>query len=311
MRRRAVAEAMTGTLLLGGTFWVVGWQPVLTGLQAMDPLAGLVAALVAVPATTACAWRWRVVARRLGIDVPWGNALAAYYRSTFLNLSLPLGVLGDVHRGLRHPGPQASRMRGLKAVAWERTAGQTVQVVVAAAGLLLLGNGHVGLPTVGMLMLAGWCGVMLMVLFALPRLPHPLASFRREMRSVVLAADAWPVIVTATLVATAGHVATFVLAARLAGVTAPLVTVLPLTLATLVGGALPTSLAGWGPREGAAAAVFAAAGLGAAQGLATAALYGVLVITANLPGAAVLLAELRARRPRAAAVSQDPEVCRG
>jgi uncharacterized membrane protein len=62
------------------------------------------------------------------------------------------------------------------------------------------------------------------------------------------------------------------------------------------------SIAGWGPREGATAWVFAAAGLGAASGAATAVAYGVLVLAATLPGALVLVIEWlprrRASRPR-------------
>jgi hypothetical protein len=59
--------------------------------------------------------------------------------------------------------------------------------------------------------------------------------------------------------------------------------------------ALP-NIGGWGPREGATAWVFAAAGLGAGRGAATAVTYGVLVLAASLPGALVLVAERRAGR---------------
>jgi hypothetical protein len=61
------------------------------------------------------------------------------------------------------------------------------------------------------------------------------------------------------------------------------------------------SVAGWGPREGATAWVFSSAGLGADRGAATAVAYGVLVVVAGLPGAAVLLAGWlpgRRRSPR-------------
>ena len=58
--------------------------------------------------------------------------------------------------------------------------------------------------------------------------------------------------------------------------------------------ALP-NVGGWGPREGVTAWAFAAAGLGASLGVATAVVYGVMVLVASLPGAAVLVAaELRA-----------------
>ena len=63
---------------------------------------------------------------------------------------------------------------------------------------------------------------------------------------------------------------------------------LPLALLVMLAAGLP-SVAGWGPREGATAWVFGAAGLGAEQGVATAVVYGVLVLVASLPGALVLV----------------------
>jgi hypothetical protein len=51
---------------------------------------------------------------------------------------------------------------------------------------------------------------------------------------------------------------------------------------------LPLSIGGWGPREGVTAWAFGAAGLGAAGGVATAVVYGVMVFVSSLPGAAVL-----------------------
>jgi hypothetical protein len=72
---------------------------------------------------------------------------------------------------------------------------------------------------------------------------------------------------------------------------------LPLALLAMVVVVLP-SVAGWGPREGATAWVFGAAGLGAGQGVATAVVYGVMVLAASLPGAVVLVAVwLRRARP--------------
>jgi hypothetical protein len=78
-------------------------------------------------------------------------------------------------------------------------------------------------------------------------------------------------------------------AAHAAGVTAAPVRLLPLALLVLLAMAIPLNVAGWGPREGVAAWAFAAAGLGASQGVTTAVVYGVMVLVAALPGAAVLL----------------------
>jgi hypothetical protein len=65
------------------------------------------------------------------------------------------------------------------------------------------------------------------------------------------------------------------------------------------------NVAGWGPREGVAAWVFGAAGLGAGRGVATAVVYGVMTLVASLPGAAVLVvAWFRRTRPPGRTQSQ-------
>ena len=64
--------------------------------------------------TVCCAWRWTVVARGLGVRLSLPAAVAAYYRSLFLNLTLPGGVVGDVHRGVSH-GRDMQRRRPRRA----------------------------------------------------------------------------------------------------------------------------------------------------------------------------------------------------
>jgi hypothetical protein len=111
----------------------------------------------------------------------------------------------------------------------------------------------------------------------------------------VLRRDALPAVVLASVLVVLGHVVTFVIAARTVGVTAPISRLLPLALLALLGMVLP-NVGGWGPREGVTAWVFAAAGLGAARGAATAVAFGVLVLAASFPGAVVLVAGWLARR---------------
>jgi glycosyltransferase 2 family protein len=111
----------------------------------------------------------------------------------------------------------------------------------------------------------------------------------RDLRRGLLARRAWPAIALASTLVVAGHAVTFLVAARTAGVTAPLSQMLPLALVVLAAAALP-NVGGWGPREGVTAWAFAAASLGASRGVATAVVYGVMVFVASLPGAAVLLA---------------------
>ena len=83
-----------------------------------------------------CAWRWRLVAGRLGLVVPPGVAVAAYYRSQLLNATLPGGVAGDVHRAVRHGTAAGGLGLGLRSVGWERALGQLVQVALALTVLV-------------------------------------------------------------------------------------------------------------------------------------------------------------------------------
>src|SRR6201997_4475882 len=114
----------------------VGAAPFRAGLGAVTWPA-VVAAATLTALTTACsAWRWRVVARVLGIDIGLPSAIGAYYRSLFLNSVLIGGVLGDVHRAVRHGRRAGDVPRGLRAVAWERLCGQVIQAAVTVVVLL-------------------------------------------------------------------------------------------------------------------------------------------------------------------------------
>jgi uncharacterized membrane protein YbhN (UPF0104 family) len=281
----------------GGTIavllWRLGTGPFLDGLRMVNGGALAAAAGLAALTTVCCAWRWRTVARGLGVELPLGAAVAAYYRSLFLNVTLPGGVLGDVHRGLSHGRDTRDVGRGLRAVAWERSAGQVVQAVVTLAVLLALPSPVQRLvPFIALALCAVVAGVVL-VTRAWPRVRSAAA---RDLRAALLTRRAWPVITLASALIVAGHTLTFLIAARTAGATAPASQMLPLALLVLLAAALP-NVGGWGPREGVTAWAFAAAGLGASRGVATGVVYGVMVFVATLPGAAVLAAGwLRGRR---------------
>jgi uncharacterized membrane protein YbhN (UPF0104 family) len=123
------------------------------------------------------------------------------------------------------------------------------------------------------------------------------SAVARDLRDALLNRRAWLGIALASALVVAGHALTFLVAARTAGTSAPPSQMLPIALLAMMAMVLP-SVAGWGPREGATAWVFGAAGLGAAQGVATAVVFGVMVLVASLPGAVVLVAVwLRRDRP--------------
>jgi uncharacterized membrane protein YbhN (UPF0104 family) len=290
----AWARPIGGAAILAVLVWRVGTGPIVHGLRTVDGWSLAAAAALTFVTTLCSAWRWGIVARGLGVGVPFGAATAAYYRSQFLNTALPCGVLGDVHRGLRHGRDVGDVGRGLRAVVWERGAGQAVQVALTLAVLLVLPSPvRASMPVVVPAVLLGALALVL-VLRALPRhgpsrRARTLRAAGADVRDGLLARRAWPGVLLASTVIVCGHAATFLVAAHTAGASASLGRLLPLTLLVLLAMAVPTNIGGWGPREGVAAVLFGAAGLGADQGVATATVYGVLVLVASLPGAVVLL----------------------
>jgi glycosyltransferase 2 family protein len=198
-------------------------------------------------------------------------AVASCYRAQLLNVTLPGGILGDVHRGVLHELPSPVRD------AWP-----SVLVVLAFLA----------------------AAVTLAVRHLAPAHPRSWAArvrrvVREDVRGILMVRRAWLGILIASTVALGFHLATYFLAARAVGVTASAATLLPVALLVFLAAGLPVNLAGWGPREGMAAWSFGAVGLGAEQGVATAVAFGAIVLVANLPGAIVLLAgSARRHRPR-------------
>jgi GTP cyclohydrolase II len=283
----------------------VGAAPFEDGLRAVTWQA-VVAAVTLTALTTVCsAWRWRVVARALGVGIGLPGAVCAYYRSLFLNSVLPGGVLGDVHRAVTHGRSAGDVARGVRAVAWERLCGQVIQAVVTAVVLLTLPSPvRPALPYV-LAGLAGVAGCAALVVgvaarHGRSRLTRAARALAADLRRGLLVPGVWPQLTLASLLVVAGHTATFVIAARVAGCTAPLGELIALLMVVQTAVVIPLSIGGWGLREGAAAWAFAAAGLGAANGVTVATLYAVVMLVAVTPGAGLLLGDAIRRRRRGA-----------
>jgi uncharacterized membrane protein YbhN (UPF0104 family) len=288
---------LIGIGIVGGLAARLGTRTFVDGLRVINAGELMAALAIGLLTTVLSAWRWCLVARRLGLRLPLGSAVADYYRAVFLNSVLPAGILGDVHRAVEHGRQVGDVGRGVRAVVLERTAGQ---IVVLVAGVAVLLTGPALLPARGMVLivLAVAAGLAVAML-AGRRWARAGSGWQRtvaDVRTGLLARAVWPGVALLSAAALAGHLTLFVVAARAAGSTASVTELVPLVMLSLVAMSLPLNVGGWGPREGVAALVFGAAGLGAGLGLTTAVVYGVLALVASLPGAGVLL--LRARVPR-------------
>jgi uncharacterized membrane protein YbhN (UPF0104 family) len=302
--RWAWVRLLGGLAILGVLAVRLGAEPFVEGIRSTDVTTVLVALVVTAGTTWCCAWRWSLLSGRLDVAVTVRTAYRRYYRSQLLNATLPGGILGDVHRGIDHGRSSGALGRGLRSVVWDRASGQAVQLALCVVALLLLPAAV--RSDVGWLLTAV-AAVLVLVAVVLPaRVRRPVAA---ELHAVVATREVLPQVVLASALAAAGHVAIFVVVTRSVGVTAPLPELAALGLVVLVASALPLSVAGWGPREGAAAWIFGAAGLGTAAGLSAAVAFGVVSLVATLPGVLVL----RGRTPTASR-SLDPsavEAARG
>ncbi|WP_282550152.1 lysylphosphatidylglycerol synthase transmembrane domain-containing protein, partial [Streptomyces rochei] len=293
---RARLGTLAGVLVLGVLLWRTGTGPLLGGLRRIDGPALLAALGIGLVTTVCSAWRWSLVARGLRIRLPLAPAVADYYRALFLNAALPGGILGDVHRAVRHGQSSGDLGRGVRSVVLERAAGQLTLAVFGVAVLLtmpspLLTGARQAAPIAAPAVLGA-----LAVAVAVRRNRVPAPEGRRgrptmlaEAREALLSRANLPGIALSSAVVLAGYLAMFFLAARVAGSGASVAVLTPLAVLALLAMTLPLNVGGWGPREGVTAWAFGAAGLGAGTGLGVAAVYGVLSFVAGLPGAVVLV----------------------
>ncbi|SHE98966.1 Uncharacterized membrane protein YbhN, UPF0104 family [Modicisalibacter ilicicola DSM 19980] len=304
---------LASAVLLGLLAWWLDMSTIAAELQGLSASWVMLALALTLPQVAVSAWRWRLTARLLGIRLAWGAALGDYYLATFLNQLLPGGVMGDAARAWRHARASGERAAALRAVIIERVSGQLVLAVMTASVLLsplwhrplsaALGDGLDRLAATGTLVWLTLAFVLLVAGLALyrlytrpPRLFETLTrGLGRDLFLTLLSSHAWPRQLLGSLLVVGSYVAVFVCAARAIGTELPLMTLLALIPPVLLAMAIPLSVAGWGLREGAAALVWAAAGLAPAQGVAVSMAYGGLVLVSSLPGALFLMSR-RSRR---------------
>jgi hypothetical protein len=192
---------------------------------------------------------------------------------------------------MRHGHDAGDLGRSLRAVAWERSAGQAVQLALTLVVLAIVPFMRFAAPPLAAVLVVGALGLLMLG----RRRPGDDAGLGARVARVVAddirrclwAIQAWPGIVTASILVSVGHATTFLIATRTSGITASPTVLVSLAFVVLLASAVPANMAGWGPREGAAAWAFGAVGLSASQGVSSAVVYGIMVLVASLPGAAL------------------------
>lgn len=296
-------RVVIGAAIVVALVVLVGAEPFVRGFAAISPAAIAAATTLAAVATLAAAWRWRILARRLGLRLGWRESVGAYYRSQFLNTVLPGGVVGDVSRAVSH-GQSVDRVaQASRAVAAERAAGQVVQLVLALGVLVSLGFSAYPPAVTLILVSIGLVAATAVITRLSSRARRALRRELTILRSAFGSVGAVVGVVVASAVVVVAHVATFLVACAATGIEATPERMTAAAVIAVLASSIPLSIGGWGPREGAAAWAFGAAGLGAAAGITAATAYGVLATIALAPGAALLAVALLRRRRRAEVLS--------
>jgi uncharacterized membrane protein YbhN (UPF0104 family) len=283
MRRLRLAVPVLGRVLVPVAVLALVWHladgpAAAARLAAADPrwLAAGLALLLAQTALSAL--RWARVSAAMGQPLPLPRALREGFVAQLLNQTLPGGVPGEVARALR-VAPPGGLATAAAAVATERAMGQAGLFAVLLAGLAgSLAWGRIGWP--------GWA---VPVALALGLGAAAAVALAGPLRRAARAACTGPGGATgqaALSLGTAGlNLLAFAAAARATGSPLPAEAVAALVPLILTAMLIPATIAGWGWREGAAAALFPLAGLAPAAGVAASAAFGALVLAAALPGA--------------------------
>ncbi|MDP6579327.1 MAG: lysylphosphatidylglycerol synthase transmembrane domain-containing protein [Vicinamibacterales bacterium] len=297
--RPLVLRASVSIGLLGGVAWWLDIGAVVSRLTEMRPEWVLAAVALSVLQVVLLAWRWRFTAGRLGVELSFAVAWREYYLSIFLNQVLPGGVLGDVSRAWRQARTQ-TRLDGpaVRAVIFERLSAQAVMTSVAVVSLLTL---PVTVDAGSRLLLVGAGAATVFIATAIVvwiRRQSSAASLSgrvlTELSRAHLSGSAFVAQLASATIVVGTYLATYLAAARAVGVETPLPVFLPLVAPVLMTMLIPVTVAGWGLRESAAAVLWGAVGLTAADGVAVSVTYGLMVLVGSLPGALFLA---RARRP--------------
>jgi uncharacterized membrane protein YbhN (UPF0104 family) len=237
------------------------------------------------------AMRWRMTASSLGASMTRKSAVSEYYLSSFINMTLPGGVLGDAARVVRARAT-AGLETAAQAVVIERFAGQ-----IALCTVLLLGFAISGRPV---LQASAWIALgVIAILLLLVRAAYGAEisgfapAFLKRFGLAIGKSWSWKrgfltqALLSLTIVFV--NLLAFACAARAVGADIGFPAMLYAVPLILLAMLVPFSIGGWGYREGAAAAVFPLIGQSAALGVSTSVAFGAAILLASLPGAFLIM----------------------
>ena len=285
--------------------FVVDLNDIWSRLLAMQFDWVLLAVLISILQVIGSAWRWRFTASQLGIGLSLRQAIQEYYLATFLNQTLPGGVMGDVSRAVRHSrillnSGFGKTGKAVCAVILERLSGQMVMFVTAVISLMFLSINFDLIPSFWMFgsVVLVFLAIGLTVAWIGSRDESFAGVVLRDARTALFSRRAFPVQLVSSSLIVSSYLVMYVVVARAVGVSTPTLELAPLIAPVLIAMLLPITVAGWGLREAAAALLWGVVGLTVSDGVVVSMGYGVVVLLSSLPGIVFLFLESPDQRGR-------------
>jgi uncharacterized protein (TIRG00374 family) len=291
-------------------FRVVDISQLWAELKTANPLYFIAAILVYFVVQCLSAWRWHVLLKPQGVDVPFSRVLAYYFLGMYFNFFLPSAIGGDVVKAYYLNKETKKLSASTTSVFFDRDIGMGGLVLIALVTALLADPARMtigGLPLVPIFALIA-VGFLLanLAIFYRPsyNLLHRLLTLFRMKKvderverlftAVNVYRKRWDLIAATMLMSLGVQVGCAVvnlLAAKAIGLNqAGLMDYLVFIPAIGLISMIPISMGGTGIREGAYIWMFASVGVEKHQALALALLWlGVTAIT-SLPGGFVYIA---------------------
>jgi len=278
-------KLLGSALVLTALLWWAGASQVLERLREAHIGWLALSFLTLTLATWSMARRWQITARLLKLDISYPHALKEYYVAQLINSVLPGGVLGDIGRAFRLRD-KGDLVRAGQSVFLERLIGQIAMFSIMAlgfAGALFLPGGLDWPWTVASVLISGALvgAVCVLLAYAAKAIRSAVIFVGRMLfrRAIFLHAFLAAFLLIVSLYA----------CARATGTLIPpegWLTILPLVFCAML---VPLSIAGWGWREGAAAALFPLIGASPSAGVAMGISYGAMMLLATLPALAFMI----------------------
>lgn len=277
----------------------VNLQAALASLSRLSPVVLAAALVLQLTSTCVSSFRWFLIMRKIGSSQSFFFFLKSYFKGAFFNQGLPTSIGGDAVRILDCANVQESTIDGFYGVFIDRIVGLTGLLILNIGALLI--NRTLLPPRIYysllVILVLLFCGLVLLFylrrfsLFCTGKWLGYLGQLSERYFQVYSTPSSMGTQLGLSILTHLLAMAAFYVLGVSVGLDYPLTVYLVLVPPVILLTILPISMAGWGVREGAMIGFFLLIGADRSKVLSLSILYGLLALTASLPGLLVYISQ--------------------